>query len=224
MTRWGGIVPAARAPQGSGRCAAGLLLAGASDSRLALDAVGLSFDHRCVSSHNIHRRALATPAPQLRSSWPALAPIPVGIATPAADARMLNRLPTWLPSFAELLDDMGSPGRNPRAVAAALGVSERTIRRWIAGKAPRTARLSLWWLSRHGYSEWECEMHRRAYLPAALARAAIDEARRASRPRAALDSQSVAKQVPHGVSSLSPSGYQRTPRVKPKPYGSLREA
>ena len=93
---------------------------------------------------------------------------------------MLNRLPRYVPSFADLLADMGSPGRDHRQVARALGVSERTIRRWIAGKAPRVARLSLWWLSRQGYNEWDCEMRRRAYLPAALARAVIDEARRSA--------------------------------------------
>lgn len=65
---------------------------------------------------------------------------------------MINRLPRWLPTFAELIEDLGLRPETHPAVARALGVSERTIRRWIAGKAPRVARLSLWWLSRYGYS------------------------------------------------------------------------
>lgn len=96
---------------------------------------------------------------------------------------MINRLPRWLPTFAELIEDLGLRPETHPAVARALGVSERTIRRWIAGKAPRVARLSLWWLSRYGYSEWACEMERRAYFPAAMARAVVDEARRASAPK-----------------------------------------
>ena len=94
---------------------------------------------------------------------------------------MLNRLPRYPGTFAELLADLSLHPRDYPRVARSLGVSERTIKRWATGKAPLTARLSLWWLSREGYSEWDCEMERRAYYPVAMARAVIDEARHASR-------------------------------------------
>lgn len=75
---------------------------------------------------------------------------------------MLNRLPREAPSFAELVREIGSPP--PALVARALGVSERTVRRWTAGKAPRTARLCLWWLSCEGHSAWSAEMANRTQL------------------------------------------------------------
>lgn len=75
---------------------------------------------------------------------------------------MLNRLPREVPSFAELVQEIGSP--KPAALAKALGVSTRTIARWMKGKAPRTARLSLWWMSHQGHSEWDAEMANRTEL------------------------------------------------------------
>lgn len=75
---------------------------------------------------------------------------------------MLNRLPREAPSFAELVRDIGSP--KPAALAKALDVSERTIHRWMRGKAPRAARLSLWWLSFEGHSTWDAEMANRTAL------------------------------------------------------------
>lgn len=73
---------------------------------------------------------------------------------------MLNHLPKHLPPFAELLADLGPV--EPSKVANALGISERTLRRYMAGKAPRIARLSLWWLSWNGYTTWD-EIQRRRY-------------------------------------------------------------
>lgn len=74
---------------------------------------------------------------------------------------MLNRLPTWLPDLQELMTDLGLTTADMPKIASALGVSERTIWRWKGSKAPKTALLSLWWLSRWGHSEWDCEMHNR---------------------------------------------------------------
>lgn len=89
---------------------------------------------------------------------------------------------TLIDTAARLCGSQNELARHGR-LAARLGVSPRTIRRWINGKAPRVASLSLWWLSRQGYSEWECEMERRAYYPAALARATLDDAIKAARQR-----------------------------------------
>lgn len=77
---------------------------------------------------------------------------------------MLNRLPTWLPSLQELMTDLGLNASDVPKIAKALGVSERTAWRWKAGQAPRMALLSLWWLSRWGHSEWDCEMFNRTQL------------------------------------------------------------
>jgi transcriptional regulator with XRE-family HTH domain len=75
---------------------------------------------------------------------------------------MLNRLPKDPPKFADLVRDLGSP--KDLAISRALGVSERTVRRWMRGKAPRSAVLSLWWLSQEGHSTWDAEMHNRTCL------------------------------------------------------------
>jgi hypothetical protein len=86
---------------------------------------------------------------------------------------MLNRLPKYVGTFDEVCEDLGIAGQY-RQIAAALGVHERTVRRWKNHGAPRTALLALWWLSREGYSMWDAEMHNRATLAmqyaAALAR------------------------------------------------------
>ncbi|MBN8504879.1 MAG: hypothetical protein J0L58_10390 [Burkholderiales bacterium] len=76
---------------------------------------------------------------------------------------MLNRLPVWLPELPELLADLGSPA--PASVAKALDVSITTVRRWKrTRRAPKTALLALWWLSRWGQSEWDAEMANRTRL------------------------------------------------------------
>jgi hypothetical protein len=64
---------------------------------------------------------------------------------------MLNRLPAQLPPLSLLLDDLGQP--SDAAVARALGVSERTVRRWVArDSAPHAALLALYWVTRWGHS------------------------------------------------------------------------
>ncbi len=75
---------------------------------------------------------------------------------------MLNRLPKELPPFAELVRDIGNP--TSHELAAALGVSERTIRRWMTKEAPRNAGLCLWWLSCEGHNVWDSEMQNRTAL------------------------------------------------------------
>lgn len=75
---------------------------------------------------------------------------------------MLSRLPKYAGNLSDLLTEIGQP--KPAAVAKALGVSERTVQRWIKSGAPRTALLSLWWLSHEGHSNWDAEMFNRTQL------------------------------------------------------------
>jgi hypothetical protein len=75
---------------------------------------------------------------------------------------MLNRLPKYPGTWPEILADVGNP--NAAKIAAALGVSRRTVDRWNDTEAPKIARLSLWWLSREGHSVWDCEMAARTQL------------------------------------------------------------
>lgn len=80
---------------------------------------------------------------------------------------MLNRLPRQLPSLAVMLADIGNP--TPRAIGRALGVTERTARRWMAaGQAPRPALLSLFWVTRWGVSCVDADAHQAAAVSAAL--------------------------------------------------------
>src|SRR6218665_133106 len=67
---------------------------------------------------------------------------------------MLNRLPSDPGSFRDLLSDLGLKSSDAPRIARALDVSESTIWRWMRDGAPKTACLSLWWLSHHGHSEW----------------------------------------------------------------------
>jgi len=73
---------------------------------------------------------------------------------------MLNRLPRSVPDLQTLLDDLAVTTADMPKLARALGVSERTVWRWKAKKAPRMALLALWWLSREGHSHWDCEAAR----------------------------------------------------------------
>lgn len=87
---------------------------------------------------------------------------------------MLNRLPRQLPPLAMMLADIGHP--TPRAIGRALGVTERTARRWMAaGHAPRPAMLALFWVTSWGASSVDAEAHRAAVLYAEHARALADE-------------------------------------------------
>ena len=62
------------------------------------------------------------------------------------------QIPKWVPDFSELLAEVGRP--HPKVIAKSLGVTERTIYRWInvPESAPKTALLSLFWLTKWGHS------------------------------------------------------------------------
>jgi hypothetical protein len=76
---------------------------------------------------------------------------------------MLNRLPTQTPPLADMLADLGGPSAPD--LARALDVHPRTVARWLADdQAPRTACLSVWWLTRWGFSAVDCELWNAAQL------------------------------------------------------------
>jgi hypothetical protein len=78
---------------------------------------------------------------------------------------MLNRLPSGarLPPLGLMLDDLGNP--STRQLGRALGVTERTARRWVAaGQAPRPVMLALFWVTRWGESLALCEAQHGASL------------------------------------------------------------
>lgn len=79
---------------------------------------------------------------------------------------MLNRLPKYAGSFAELLEELGLQAADTPQIAKALDVSESTVWRWKRHGAPRIACLSLWWLSREGHGTWDAEMANRTALTA----------------------------------------------------------
>jgi hypothetical protein len=77
---------------------------------------------------------------------------------------MLHLLPKKTPPLNMLLENIGNP--SAKRIAKALKVSERTVRRWLAaGIAPHTAMLSLFWISRWGWSDvnaeavWVADLH-----------------------------------------------------------------
>lgn len=76
---------------------------------------------------------------------------------------MLHRLPRQLPPLALMLDDIGRP--RTADLARALGVTPRTARAWVAaGQAPRSAMLALFFLTRWGLSQADCDAHNAAQL------------------------------------------------------------
>ncbi|KQW76583.1 hypothetical protein [Methylibium sp. Root1272] len=80
---------------------------------------------------------------------------------------MLTRLPRQLPAFPDLLADLGNPGA--ALLARALGVTDRTVRRWLVdGNAPRPVLLALFWMTRWGQSEVACEAHNSAVMHAGM--------------------------------------------------------
>lgn len=64
---------------------------------------------------------------------------------------MLHHLPKQLPPIELMLEDLGSP--TAKQLAKALGVCERTARRYKRGEASRTAQLALFWLTQWGQSQ-----------------------------------------------------------------------
>jgi hypothetical protein len=68
---------------------------------------------------------------------------------------MLALMPRQVPSLATILADLGNP--SPVEIARALGVTPRTVERWLHdADAPRPALLALFWLTRWGQSEVDC--------------------------------------------------------------------
>lgn len=78
---------------------------------------------------------------------------------------MLHKLPRDIPPLSILLDDIGRP--HPAKLARALGVTERTIYRWVQlDHAPRPVLLSLFWLTRWGVSIIDADLYNGAQLNA----------------------------------------------------------
>ncbi len=64
---------------------------------------------------------------------------------------MIYQAPRHLPSFTRLADDLTT--RNAQQISDYLGVTPRTYSRWLAADdAPRSASMSLFWVSRWGVS------------------------------------------------------------------------
>lgn len=65
------------------------------------------------------------------------------------------RAPTHTPHILTLVDDL--PTRDQKLISRHLGISARTLARWIAtGNAPRLAHLALFWETRWGLSVAHC--------------------------------------------------------------------
>ena len=91
---------------------------------------------------------------------------------------MLSLLPSpaRLPALSLILDDIGRPA--PRVLAAALGVPDYQVRRWLkADQAPRAAMLALFWITKWGRSELDGRLAYEAALHVALSRSLRDELR-----------------------------------------------
>lgn len=75
---------------------------------------------------------------------------------------MLTQLPKHLPELAEILDNLGNPGLDK--LSTALGVSTKTVKRYLEHGAPRPVLLSLWWLTSWAQSQTEVELRNHAQL------------------------------------------------------------
>lgn len=73
---------------------------------------------------------------------------------------MIRKLPKQLPTMAAMLADIQA---TPAQTAKALGVSVSTVYRWAAtNRAPRIARLAIYWCTRWGQSDIDAELWNRA--------------------------------------------------------------
>lgn len=71
---------------------------------------------------------------------------------------MLHHFPKAPPPLADILADLGRP--HPSSIAQALGVDERTARRWIKqGHAPRAAVLALFSVTSWGLQWRDADAH-----------------------------------------------------------------
>ena len=106
---------------------------------------------------------LARPFAQLEQSRP------ISMGPP-----MLCHLPTFTADLATMLADLGQP--SSATLGRALGVTDRTARRWIAtGQAPRAAMLAIFWVTRWGSSQISAHAENGAAIAHQLARALGDE-------------------------------------------------
>lgn len=70
--------------------------------------------------------------------------------------RSIDQAPRALPIWHAILADLGDP--EPRRIAKTLGVSLRTVYRWNAAQeAPKCAAMALFWLTRWGQSQVNCQ-------------------------------------------------------------------
>lgn len=89
----------------------------------------------------------------------------------------MRTVPRQLPPFALLVDDCGF---NTRHIAKYLGVSERTIKKWIRrDHAPRAATLALFFCTRWGREYVNCDAENHANVMRGLASAAEHRAKQA---------------------------------------------
>lgn len=90
------------------------------------------------------------------------------------NASQLCRLPAALPSFEDMLDELGCP--SAAVLGMAFDVHESTARRWINGDdAPRAVRLALYWITNNGATSAHADAHNQAV--ASARRAAVLESR-----------------------------------------------
>ncbi len=76
---------------------------------------------------------------------------------------MLNRLPKVTPPLNEMMADCGNA--TPKQIGKALGVNERTVKRWLStGEAPKSALLALFWVTRWGLQWADVEVFNLAQL------------------------------------------------------------
>lgn len=107
---------------------------------------------------------------------------------PASLGPLRAYAPRVMPTLSMMLHDLGSP--TDAHLAAFLGVQARTVARWrTQGHAPRPVALALFWLTRWGRSQIDCQAVNDARLAYALA---ASETARAARLAAALGDGSVA--------------------------------
>lgn len=131
---------------------------------------------------------------------------------------MLNRLPTRMPSLNEMLHNIFNP--HPKDIARALEVNEQTVRAWIkADDAPRTALLSLFWLTSWGMSLADAETFNRAQLAEGMVDCLLRENKRLAqeiellKKAASYGAANEPSTAPHHASL--PSGYQAPFRPLP---------
>jgi hypothetical protein len=80
---------------------------------------------------------------------------------------MLRDEPRQLPSLSTMLSDLNIP---PARLAKSLGVSLRTMQRWIAAdQAPRSAMLAIFWATSWGRSTIETDAYNQARQALGLA-------------------------------------------------------